>query len=102
MKLKDAVEVARYARGIIKLTREQNNCSGEDLAEYLNETEDRLRVSPDVSIPAKVLDSLGRFALFASRVSEATNHMVGVLITQNDIAWEAKHEKRWKVIDRDQ
>lgn len=101
MTIKDTVELVRFARSLLKEAVESKNLSGDDLHMHLCETKERLRVSPDMSVPAEVLNMVGGFSLFADRIGEVANQVMWALVTQNDIAWETKHEKRWKVIDRD-
>lgn len=91
--MKDALEVLRYGRNIWKSSG-GGFTSSEELEEYLSDTEDRLRVSLERKIPDQVLSTLWRVSKIARRVSAVADHMSGVFVSQNDIAWETKQAKR--------
>ena len=91
--MKDALEVLRYGRNIWKSSG-GGFTSSEELEEYLSDTEDRLRVSLERKIPDQVLSTLWRVSKIARRVSAVADHMSGVFVSQNDIAWETEQAKR--------
>lgn len=90
--MKDALEVLRYGHNLWKSSG-GGFTSTEEL-EDLSDTEDRLRVSLERKIPDKVLSTLWRVSNIARRVSAVADHMSGVFVSQNDIAWETEQAKR--------
>ena len=90
MRYRDLVEVARYGRGVWNDAWKAKNLSGEELDEHLCNTEDRLRVSSHMKVPTEVISALSKVYFLSGRVSGVASHMVGVFVSQNDIAWDTE------------